>query len=711
MTNSRHPTADRVVLVVDDDATVLQLMRESLGDAGVKVEQVSTDTQALDAFARLQPDVVLISALGLGADAFGLCSSLREQPGGDGATIVMVTSADDVESIRRAYDVGATDFITTPVNGPVLTHRVLHLLRSRQALVALRDSEDRLTRVQRAARIGSWDWDIEANRLHFSEEACRIYGLPPHEADIVRDTFLKLLHPADYQRVAGTVAQALRDNQAYSIDYRITRPDGRECFVHDLAEPVADEAGRPIRVRGTVQDISEREKAESQIRMLAYHDALTGLPNRDRFKEQAVDAISAAHRVGTKMALIYLDLDHFKRINDTLGHTAGDTVLRGVAKALTRIVRGTDIVAKVDAETSVSTSLARLGGDEFTIMLTGLSRTDAAARVAKRIKDALSRPLTIDAREYVVTGSMGIATFPDDGKDVDALLRNADIAMYAAKEAGRNTYRFFSKEMNARMLDRLALESDLRTALEREQLVLHFQPLVEAVTRKVVGLEALVRWQHPERGLVPPLAFIGIAEETGLIVPLGEWVIVKACEQAKAWQDAGLPPVRVSVNITSQQLSQSDLVATVRRALDATSLAGQYLEFEITEGTLTRDVNETRRTLRELKEVGLTLSVDDFGTGYSSMAYLKRFPLDALKIDRSFIRDLGVDMNNAAITRAVIALAKALDLATVAEGVELEEQLSFLVDEGCDLIQGYLISRPMPADKITEFLAHRKPAT
>jgi diguanylate cyclase (GGDEF)-like protein/PAS domain S-box-containing protein len=698
-----------VVLVVDDDTTVLQLMRESLGDAGVSVEQVSTDSQALDAFARLQPDVVLISGLRQGTDAFGLCSSLRERAGGEGATIVMLTSADDVESIRRAYDVGATDFITTPVNGPVLTHRVLHLLRSRQALLALRDSEDRLTRVQRAARIGSWDWDIETNQLHLSEEACRIYGLPHHEADIVRDRFLKLLHPADYQRVAGTVAQALRDSQAYSIDYRITRPDGRECFVHDLAEPVADDAGRPIRVRGTVQDISEREKAESQIRMLAYHDALTGLPNRERFKEQAVDAISAARRVGTKMALIYLDLDHFKRINETLGHTAGDTVLRGVAKALTRIVRGTDIVAKVDAETSVSTSLARLGGDEFTIMLTGLSRTDAAARVAKRIKDALSRPLTIHDREYVVTGSMGIATFPDDGKDVDGLLRNADIAMYAAKEDGRNTYRFFSKEMNARMLDRLALESDLRTALDREQLVLHFQPLVEAVTRKVVGLEALVRWQHPERGLIPPLAFIGIAEETGLIVPLGEWVIVKACEQAKAWQDAGLPPVRVSVNITSQQLSQSDLVATVRRALDATSLAGQYLEFEITEGTLTRDVNETRRTLRELKEVGLTLSVDDFGTGYSSMAYLKRFPLDALKIDRSFIRDLGVDTNNAAITRAVIALAKALDLATVAEGVELEEQLSFLVEEGCDLIQGYLISRPMPADKITEFLTHRKP--
>jgi EAL domain-containing protein (putative c-di-GMP-specific phosphodiesterase class I) len=277
--------------------------------------------------------------------------------------------------------------------------------------------------------------------------------------------------------------------------------------------------------------------------------------------------------------------------------------------------------------------------------------------------------------------------------------------MYAAKEDGRNNYRFFSKEMNARMLERLALESDLRRALERDELVLHFQPQVESVTRNIVAVEALVRWQHPERGLVPPLDFIGIAEETGLIVPLGEWVMRRACEQAVAWQEAGLPPVRVSVNVASQQLIQGDLVATVHQVLDGTGLAGQRLELEITESSLMSDVEATIQTLFDLKETGLSLSVDDFGTGYSSMSYLKRFPLDALKIDRSFISDLNTDANDAAITKAVIALAKALDLATVAEGVEEEEQLTFLVEEGCDLIQGFLISRPMPADTIGELLA------
>jgi predicted signal transduction protein with EAL and GGDEF domain len=342
-------------------------------------------------------------------------------------------------------------------------------------------------------------------------------------------------------------------------------------------------------------------------------------------------------------------------------------------------------------------------------MLTGLSRSESAARVAKRIQHALSRPLRLDDREYVVTGSMGIAVFPDDGEDVEELLRNADIAMYAAKEDGRNAYRFFSGEMNERMLERLALESDLRGALDRGELVLHFQPQVEAVTGRIVAVEALVRWQHPEKGLVPPLDFIGIAEETGLIVPLGEQVLQMACEQAVAWQKAGFPPMRVSVNVATQQLSQSDLVATVRQVLDATSLSGEFLEIEITESSLMSDVETTTQTLVELKQTGLTVSVDDFGTGYSSMNYLKRFPLDALKIDRSFIRDLSVDSNDAAIIRAVIALAKALDLSTVAEGVEEQAQLAFLIEQGCDLIQGFLIGRPMPADEVSDLLATATP--
>jgi diguanylate cyclase (GGDEF)-like protein/PAS domain S-box-containing protein len=707
MDEGRRRIGDHKVLVVDDDVAVRLLIRETLETAGLTVEEAENGTEALAAVSRVRPHVVLMNVNLPGLDGPAACSKLRELPGADELTIVMVTDIEDLESVRRSYEVGATDFVTKPINPSILTHRVLSLLRADEVLRALRESEDRLARVQRAAHIGSWDWNIETNQLQLSEEARRMYGLAPDEETISRGRFLDLIHSGDRRNVTRAVADALQFNEACSISYRVNRPDGSECVVHELAEPRVDDAGTAVRVCATVKDVTERERAEEQIRMLAYYDALTGLPNRQQFREQAGHAVTAARRVGTKMALIYLDLDHFKRFNDTLGHTAGDTLLRGVAKALTSIVRGTDIVAKVDIETSVSSSLARLGGDEFTIMLTGLRRSESAARVAKRIQQALSRPLKIDDREYVVTGSMGIAIYPDDGEDVDLLLKNADIAMYAAKGEGRNTYRFFSEDMNARMQERLALESDLRRALERNELVVHFQPQVEAQTGKIVALEALVRWQHPQRGLLPPLEFIGIAEETGLIIPLGEWVMRTACAQAVAWREAGFAPMRVSVNVSSQQLTQSDLVATVRQVLDTTRLAGEYLELEITESSLMSDVEATTQTLRGLKEAGLTLSVDDFGTGYSSMNYLKRFPLDALKIDQSFVRDLTVDANDAAITKAVIALAKALDLSTVAEGVEEDDQLQFLVNQGCDLIQGFLISRPMPAEKIGPFLESR----
>jgi diguanylate cyclase (GGDEF)-like protein/PAS domain S-box-containing protein len=704
MDESRDRNRDHVVLIVDDDAAMRLLMRESLEIAGLTVEESENGVEAVAAFERVHPDLVLIDVTMPDLDGFAACSKLRELPGGDDVTVVMVTGLEDIESIQRSYNVGATDFITKPISWPILTHRVLYLLRARDAFSALRQSEDRLAYAQRVARIGNWDWDIESDEFHWSDEACEILGLERRERGATRERALELAHPADRAKVASAITEALHEKKAYSIEYRIVQPGGSERVVHDLAELVLDVTGKPVRLRGSLQDVTERKRAEQQIRKLAYYDVLTGLPNRQRFKEQAGRAMTAARRVGTKMALIYMDLDHFKRINDAMGHTAGDTLLREVAEALTQIVRSTDIVAKVDTEASVSSSLARLGGDEFTIMLTGLSRSESAARVAKRIQEVLSRPLRVDDREFVVTGSMGIAIFPDDGEDVDTLLRNADMAMYAAKGEGRDGFRFFSEDMNSRMLETLALESDLRKALEQDELVLHYQPQVETRTGRIVALEALVRWEHPERGLMPPVEFIPIAEETGLIVPLGEWVMQTACAQAVAWQQVGFTPMRVAVNVAGHQLTQSDLVGTVRKVLDATCLGGEYLELEITESSLMSDVEATRRTLWKLKETGLSLSVDDFGTGYSSMGYLKRFPLDTLKIDRSFVRDLTVDANDAAITKAVIALAKALDLSTVAEGVEMEEQLTFLREQGCDLIQGFLISRPLAADKTEQFL-------
>jgi diguanylate cyclase (GGDEF)-like protein/PAS domain S-box-containing protein len=704
MNNDRRKQKDPVILVVDDDMAMRMLMRESLEQGGMRVEEAENGVEALSVFERFHPDVVLMDVKMPKMDGFTACSKLRLMPGGEEATVVMVTGLEDVESIERAYEVGATDFITKPINWPILNHRVRYLIRATAAFRALHRSEIRLSQAQRIARIGNWDWDIVSNELYFSEESCLIFGLEPRAVVSTFETFLSIAHPEDREHLTNAVDKALYKNEPYNADHRIILPDGTVRAVHGEAEVVFGESGKPISMHGIAQDITERKKAEEKIRHLAYYDALTGLPNRQMFKEYATRGLAGAQRDGTKMALLYLDIDQFKRVNDTLGHTAGDELLKIFAKQINGNIRGSDILAKSQTEEGMLSSLSRLGGDEFTILLTGLTEVEHAAAAAKRILENLSAPVKISGKEFIITGSMGISIYPTDGEDIDTLLKNADIAMYHAKDTGRNKFQFYSEEMNVSTMKRLTMEAELKKALERDEFVLYYQPQVEAETGTIVGLEALVRWEHPENGLVSPSEFITIAEETGLIIPIGEWVLQTACEQMQAWQQTGFTPLRISVNLSGRQFKQYDIIKSVQNILDATHLDPRYLELELTESVLMNDVEENISTLRKLKESGLQLSVDDFGTGYSSMSYLKRFPLDTLKIDRCFVKDIMTDPNDAAITKAIIALAKSLNLETIAEGVETEDQFTFLRQQGCDQIQGYLISRPLPAEEIVVLL-------
>jgi diguanylate cyclase (GGDEF)-like protein len=439
------------------------------------------------------------------------------------------------------------------------------------------------------------------------------------------------------------------------------------------------------------RDVTERKQSEETIRHLAYHDALTDLPNRALLADRLTVALAQARRTRQPVAVMFLDIDRFKLINDTLGHVVGDELLKQVGSELSELVRDGDTVARV-------------GGDEFTLLLTGIDENETVAIIARRILETIRKPRTLAEQDLRVTTSLGVAMFPADGETAEALLRHADTAMYRAKQQGRDNFQTYTPSMSQEIVNRVSIESDLRRALERSEFVLAYQPQVQADTWQITGVEALIRWKHPTKGLVHPAEFISVAEDTGLIVPIGEWVMREACRQSMEWQNDGLPAVIMNVNLSALQFQQANLVEVIDGVLSDTQLDARYLEFEITEGTTVHDPDFAALVLRELRAMGVRISIDDFGTGYSSLNYLKRFRIDRLKIDRSFVDELTTDVNDAAIATAVIVMAHSLGLGVVAEGVETEEQLRFLLEHGCDEFQGYLIGRPCPEDEMRKLL-------
>ena len=460
-----------------------------------------------------------------------------------------------------------------------------------------------------------------------------------------------------------------------------------------------------------VRDVTERHRSEQHVRQLAYFDSVTGLPNRQSFVRELRRAMRQAQGTNNALAVLYVDLDRFKRINDTFGHTIGDALLKAVATRLAACVRPSDFLAFAADGAGNGPSgvrVARLGGDEFVVLLTDLDVPQEAGIVAKRIRQALSGPFTFEERQFVVTPSIGIALYPRDGSDVETLLAKADTAMYQAKDV-RNTVRFYASSMGAKAAERLRMEEELRRAIEEERLTLHYQPKHRLATDVVVGAEALLRWQHAERGFIPPAEFIPLAEETGLIVPLGEWVVDEACAQLRRWQQAGLPSLRLAINIAAEQVARSDVTSMTLKAIWKHGVRPQSLEIEITEALLMQDLKAAREMMSAFKDAGVSLAIDDFGTGYSSLSYLRQFPVDTLKIDRSFVQNAHVSKDDAVICEAIIAMGKKLGLTVVAEGVELEEQRAFLTAAGCDEAQGFLFSRPLPAAELELYLKTSSP--
>jgi diguanylate cyclase (GGDEF)-like protein/PAS domain S-box-containing protein len=694
------PSAKRpLVVVVDDDPAMRVLVAESLEADGIEVVESGDGASALSALRARTPDLVLLDVEMPGVDGFEVCEGIRRLPGLADLPVVMMTGREDVESIRRAYEAGATDFLTKPIPWLILTHRVRYLLRASANLAELRRSRERLANAQRLARMGSFQVELPSAVLHVSDELRSILGLP-REGELTTERVIERVHPDDREALREAGRRCARAAQPMHCDHRVVLPDGTEHILHTQARLVLDDDGRPVHIEGTVQDVTERKRAEEQIRYLAYHDSLTGLGNRRLFKERLAMAVAQARRNGWRAGVLFLDLDHFKRINDTLGHSVGDALLQGVADRLAASVREGDAVARDE----MSSAISRLGGDEFTVLVSAVQDAQDFAKVARRILEALARPFHLSGHEMVISGSIGITAWPDDGDDVEVLLRNADTAMYHAKEQGRNNYQFYAASMNAVALRRLILEGKLRRALEQGEFEIHYQPKVSLATGRTSGLEALLRWRDPELGIVLPGDFIPIAEETGLIDPLGEWTLRAVCRQIAAFQDEGLDVPPVSVNLSAHQFRGGRLVEQVRAALRDARVEPQQLELEITESVLMQHQERVVAALETLRADGIAISIDDFGTGYSSLAYLRRLPVDALKVDRSFVRDIATEVADAELTGSIIAMARALRLRIVAEGVEDAAQRELLHAWGCDEIQGFLIAKALPAEEVAQRL-------
>ena len=698
------------VLVVDDDVASRKLMRKTLRREGFEVIEAENGEQALAVFDEQHPDIVLLDVEMPIMDGFTACEKLRLRPRADHIPVLMVTGLEDIASVNRAYDAGATDFITKPINWPILGHRIRYMLRSSETLVdlaytvrELHTSRVRLVNAQRIAQLGNWEIDTKTLAMSWSEEVYRILGVEQASVTPSLTALLSLVHEEDREQVRHWFSLALKTGGGHSINHRVMSPRGGLCNVFQQVEAIIDLDGNVTQLHGTLQDITERQKFEDRIRELAYFDSLTGLPNRESFMMHVDQSIKSASRHKHELAALFLDLDNFKRINDTLGHTIGDLLLKAIAERLQECLRSSDIVGH-DTDYVTTNMVSRFGGDEFTMLLTEIHNSDVAAIVSQRVMESLMRPLNLAGHEVVVTPTIGIAVFPEDGNNSEVLFRNADTAMYAAKRNGKNQFQFYNKAMNANAKERLTMESQLRNALEHKELQLHYQPQMELDTGRVVGVEALLRWQNKKLGNVPPDTFIPIAEDSGLIIPIGEWVLHTACTQLKAWQDTGVPIVRVAVNISVRQFMHPRFFELIKQVIEDTGLDPESLELEITESLLMQDVETAIHLLRELKAIGIQLAIDDFGTGYSSLSYLKRYPIDRLKVDKAFVQDITTNFQDAAITKAVIAMGNNMDLRVIAEGVETEDQLNYLIDKQCHEVQGYYLSKPIPAHEVCLFI-------
>lgn len=695
------------VLVVDDDDIQRVMCCESLTQAGFNVVEANDGLPALEAFENQKIDLVILDVMMINLDGFETCRRIRKSPEGKHVPILMMTGLDDVESIDHAYRVGATDFVTKPINYSVLPRRVQYMHRATATAAELRDSSRRLENAQRMASLGHWEWRKDSNTLFCSTETERFLGVKSN-TKVTLPVLATRIHDKDAKEVTRSLHLCLTEKVTQTNTFRVV--SGPEVlFLHQEVEHFSDATSEGL--RATIQDVTRLRVAEQQAHRSTYYDEVTNLPNRLLLTEELDRALYACRKNDQLLALLAIDLDEFKRVNDSLGHSVGDEVLRIVSDILRSSVRQQDLSSTFHRiEDGADVVISRMGGDEFVVVLSDIRTVEDSAIVARRIQKNLNQAITIQGKEIVLSCSIGISAYPNDCDDAESLLKNAVSAMNHAKSAGRDRYQFYNSSMNARAFERLSMEANLRKALEAEQLELFFQPKIDVRTQTVVGAEALIRWIHPELGVISPIEFIPVAEETGLVLPIGEWIIESAAQTIKSWQASGLKDLKIAINVSAAQFAAPNLPEIFAKIIGESGVPAERLEIEITESLLMHDVNEVLEQLVALKEQGIDIWIDDFGTGYSSLSYLKQLPITGLKIDQSFVREMASNENDSAIVNAVIGLAKNLQLGVVAEGVEEQEQLTLLNQQNCDIAQGFYFSRPVPKNEFESWvMRHNHP--
>lgn len=678
------------ILAALSDEPLRQTIEQVLRASGFDVIPTLDGDAAVALFTKHYPDLVLLDTDLPKLDGCRTCERIREQDPSRYVPVLMLTGRDDVAAVARAFECGATDFVTKPINWPLFTERVRYALRGSELAMQLKENQDKLEAAHRIAKMGHFEWDVAAQRLVCSPFLAQLLNLDLTLFDGSLGALLECIHPEQRSPFANLVHAVAHTGHPASLDHRIVLPGGGVRHVYSRAEAMRDRNGIPTRVLGIIHDVSERMEAEQQLAYLHHHDILTGLANRTLFQDRLHQTMYEAQRRNTMAAVLFLDLDRFKDINESFSHDAGDALLRTVAERLLPIMRKTD-------------TLSRFTGDEFGIVAGEVENPQDASRFAQRLLDTLHSPFTVAGQQVFVSASLGIAVYPTDGQDADVLIRNAESAMHQAKQTGRNGFQFYQAEMNRSARARLAMESRLHVALEKNEFLLHFQPQIDLLKGGVHGAEALLRWNDGKNGIVPPAQFIPTLEECGLMVEAGEWVLRESCQWACRWHEKG-HHFHISANLSPRQFADPHLIDRVMAILRETGLAPAYLELELTESTLMANEEHGLQILATLNSAGISLAIDDFGTGYSSLAYLKKLPVDYLKVDKSFVMHMDEDHDDRVIVRSTVDLAHNLGLRVVAEGLENMAALTLLKDMHCDIAQGFFIARPMDEAQFANWL-------